>query len=118
MSKMGVENSIFVRLDLDPENLHQEFLFYTQSAVCSPCFIPSPFFIPSPYFPVCVLHLVCILYPVRSPCFILTVYFYEALLGEGPISLARILKRPVSVFINASRHCWKLNKNSLSLSEF
>ena len=26
--------------------------------------------------------------------------------------------RLMSMLINASRHCWKLNKNSLSLSEF
>ena len=49
------------------QNLHQEFLFYTQSEACSARFIPSPCFIPSPYFPVRVLYLVRILYPVRSP---------------------------------------------------
>ena len=38
--------------------------------------------------------------------------------GGGSISLAWILKRLVSVFINASRRCRKLNENSLSLSEF
>ena len=38
---------------------------------------------------------------------------------EGaPMSLVWILKRLVSVFINASRRCRKLNENSLSLSEF
>ena len=36
----------------------------------------------------------------------------------GLTSLASILKRLVSVFKNASRRCWKLNENSLSLSEF
>ena len=38
--------------------------------------------------------------------------------GGGPMSLVWILKRLVSVFINASRRCRKLNENSLSLSEF
>ena len=39
--------------------------------------------------------------------------------GEGsPMSLVWILKDLVSVFINASCRCRKLNKNSLSLSEF
>ena len=38
--------------------------------------------------------------------------------GGGPISLVWILKRLVSVFVNASRRCLKLNENSLSLSEF
>ena len=37
--------------------------------------------------------------------------------GEAPMSLVWILKRLVSVFINASRRCRKLNENSLSLSE-
>ena len=38
--------------------------------------------------------------------------------GGGSISLAWILKRLLSVFINASRRGRKLNENSLSLSEF
>ena len=42
----------------------------------------------------------------------------EALPGGSPISLVWILKRLVSVFINTSRRCRKLNENSLSLSEF
>ena len=44
--------------------------------------------------------------------------FNEALPGGAPMSLVWILKRLVSVFINASRRCRKLNENSLSLSEF
>ena len=36
----------------------------------------------------------------------------------GPMSLVWILKRLVSVFINASCRCRKMNENSLSLSEF
>ena len=43
---------------------------------------------------------------------------YEALPGGAPMSLVWILKCLVSVFINASRRCRKLNENSLSLSEF
>ena len=43
----------------------------------------------------------------------------EALPGEGShVALRNHLKRLVSVFINASRGCRKLNENSLSLSEF
>ena len=38
--------------------------------------------------------------------------------GRGPISLVWILKRLVSVFVNASRRCLRLNENFLSLSEF
>ena len=42
----------------------------------------------------------------------------EALPGEGShVALRNHLKRLVSVFINASRGCRKLNENSLSLSE-
>ena len=37
--------------------------------------------------------------------------------GGGPMSLVWILKRLVSVFINAWRRCRKLNETSLSLSE-
>ena len=44
--------------------------------------------------------------------------FIEALPGGAPMSLVWILKRLVSVFINASRRCRKLNENSLPLSEF
>ena len=38
--------------------------------------------------------------------------------GGGPMLLVWILKRLMSVFINSSHHCWKLNENSLSLSKF
>ena len=37
----------------------------------------------------------------------------EALPGGAPMSLVWILKRLVSVFINASRRCRKLNENSV-----
>ena len=42
----------------------------------------------------------------------------EALPEGAPMSLVWILKRLVSVFINAARRCRKFNENSLSLSEF
>ena len=43
----------------------------------------------------------------------------EALPGEGShVALRNHLKHLVSVFVNASRRCRKLNENSLSLSEF
>ena len=45
-------------------------------------------------------------------------YMFEALPGGAPMSVVWILKRLVSVFIDASRRCRKLNENSLSLSEF
>ena len=45
-------------------------------------------------------------------------YMFEALPGGAPMSVVWILKRHVSVFIDASRRCGKLNENSLSLSEF
>ena len=38
--------------------------------------------------------------------------------GGGAMTLVCILKCLVSVFINASRRCRKLNENSLSLLEF
>ena len=38
--------------------------------------------------------------------------------GGGPTSLVSILKRLMSVYINASHLCRELNENSLSLSEF
>ena len=49
---------------------------------------------------------------------LLSLLYVEALPGGAPMSLVWILKRLVSVFINASRRCRKLNENSLSLSEF
>ena len=45
----------------------------------------------------------------------------EALPGEGgggPMSLVWILKHLMSMFVNASRRCRELNKNSLSLLDF
>ena len=45
----------------------------------------------------------------------------EALPGEGgggPMSLVWILKHFMSMFVNASRCCRELNKNSLSLLNF
>ena len=43
---------------------------------------------------------------------------YQGRAGGGPVSLVGMLKCFVSVLINASHSCQKLNKNSLSMSEF
>ena len=89
MSKMGVENSIFVRL-LIQRTSTKEFLSYTQSAACSPHFIPSPW--PSPQS------------VVRSPqsAFILT----TCGICEWPVTI-------IYHFEN-SRSCWQDLENSRS----